>query len=102
MLEVILSDFATLQADTENAEAMSQKAYEDFMNQSKKDKAVAEKSIEMKTADKIAAEKKLAEDTADLKNNQDVLIAADKYYEKLVPQCIDQGMTWEERRAAQQ
>jgi len=29
-------------------------------------------------------------------------LAAARYYEKLVPQCIDQGMTWEERRAAQQ
>jgi hypothetical protein len=37
-----------------------------------------------------------------MKGTQDELLAADRYYEKLVPQCIDQGMTWEERVAARE
>ena len=41
-------------------------------------------------------------DIADLKSNQDELIAAEAYYEKLVPQCIDQGMTWEEKVKARE
>jgi hypothetical protein len=56
----------------------------------------------MDNADKAAAELKLQEDTKDLKGTQDELLAADRYYEKLVPQCIDQGMTWEERVAARE
>jgi len=102
MLEVILSDFSNLEADTKAQEAASQKTYDDFMVDSKKTKATKLKKIEMDEADKAAAETKLAEDTKDMKGTQDELLAADRYYEKLVPQCIDQGMTWEERVKARE
>merc|ERR1719326_285271 len=39
MLEVILSDFANVETETKSAEAMSQKAYDDFMIDAKKTKA---------------------------------------------------------------
>merc|ERR1719359_676856 len=102
MLEVILSDFTNLEADTKAAEAASQKAYDGFMVESKKNKAMKERKIEMDNSDKAAAETKLQEDTKDLKGTQVELLAADKYYEKLVPQCIDQGQTFEERTAARE
>jgi len=97
MLETILSDFSSVEAETTAAEAASQKAYDDFMVESRKNKKMKLKSSDMNEADKAAAESKLAEDTKDLKNTQDELIAADRYYDKLVPQCIDQGQTFEER-----
>merc|ERR1719352_2214558 len=97
MLEVILSDFANLEADTMAAEAASQKAYDDFMTDAKRTKAVKTKNIEMFTADKVAAESKLAADTKDIKATQDELLAADRSFEKLVPQCIDQGVSYEDR-----
>jgi len=56
----------------------------------------------MNTADKASAEATLQEDIAELKSTQDELLAADRYYEKLVPQCVDQGMTWDERQKARQ
>jgi hypothetical protein len=102
MLDVILSDFANLEADTKAAEAKAQETYEEFMVESKKTKATKLKKIEMDEADKAAAEEKLQEDTKDMKGTQDELLAADRYYEKLVPQCIDQGQTWEERVAARE
>jgi len=102
MLEVILSDFSNVEADTKAAEASAQKAYDEFMVDSKRTKKTKEKQIEMDNADKAAAETKLQEDTKDLKGTQDELIAADRYYEKLVPQCIDQGMTFEERTKARE
>merc|ERR1719171_3412433 len=102
MLDVILSDFTNLEADTKAAEAKAQETYEEFMVESKKTKAAEAKKIEMDEADKAAAEEKLQEDTKDLKGTQDELLAADRYYEKLVPQCIDQGQTWEERVAARE
>merc|ERR1719311_529959 len=102
MLEVILSDFSNLEADTKAQEAASQKTYDEFMVDSKQTKATKLKKIEMDEADKAAAETKLAEDTKDMKGTQDELLAADRYYEKLVPQCIDQGMTWEERVKARE
>jgi len=102
MLEVIQSDFATLQADTESAEELGLKNFEEFMAESRKDKAAKAKKIEMNSADKVAAEEKLREDTADMKFTQDKLLAADRYYEKLAPQCDDKGMTFEERTKARE
>jgi len=102
MLDVINSDFANLEADTKAAEAQAAETYDGFMVESKKTKAVKSRKIEMDEADKAAAEVKLQEDTKDMKGTQDELIAADRYYEKLVPQCIDQGQTFEERTAARE
>jgi len=102
LLEVIASDFATLEADTQAAEVEGQKSHEDFMAESKKNKAVKERKVEMNSADRAAAESKLQEDIADMKSNQDELLAAERYYKKLVPQCIDQGQTFEERTKSRQ
>jgi hypothetical protein len=102
LLDVCLSDFENLEAETKASEASAQESYDQFMVESEKNKAVKMKKIEMDNADKAAAEAKLQEDTKDLKGTQDELLAADRYYEKLVPQCIDQGMTWDERVAARQ
>merc|ERR1719188_2980413 len=99
MHESILSDFANVESETKSAEASDQKTYDEFMTESKKTKSVKTKKIEMDEVDKASAESKLAEDTKDLKATQDELLAADRYYEKLVPQCIDQGVTFEERTA---
>merc|ERR1719171_3026211 len=59
LLEVIMSDFANVESETMANEAQSQKAYDDFMIDAKKTKAVKSKNIEMFTADKVAAESKL-------------------------------------------
>jgi len=102
MLEVIGSDFSSLQADTESSEALAESSYKDFMAESQKDMAVKSRKIEMNGSDKVSAESKLREDTADLKFTQDKLLAAERYYDKLKPQCIDSGMTWDERTQARQ
>merc|ERR1719183_2822059 len=47
MLEVILSDFANVEAETKSAEATAQKNYEEFMVESRKTKATKSKKIEM-------------------------------------------------------
>merc|ERR1719210_2344746 len=52
MLEVIMSDFARLEADTKAAEAAAQKEYDTFMTDSKVDKAAKVTDIEHKTAKK--------------------------------------------------
>eukprot|EP00747_Dinoflagellata_sp_TGD_P152651 gnl/TRDRNA2_/TRDRNA2_177327_c3_seq4.p1 gnl/TRDRNA2_/TRDRNA2_177327_c3~~gnl/TRDRNA2_/TRDRNA2_177327_c3_seq4.p1 ORF type:complete len:480 (-),score=178.85 gnl/TRDRNA2_/TRDRNA2_177327_c3_seq4:103-1488(-) len=102
MLEVILSDFANLEADTKAGEATSQTAYEQFMTESKKNSRMKSKKSDLNTADRSTAETKMREDIADLKATQDELLAAERYYDKLVPQCIDKGMTYEERTAARE
>merc|ERR1719433_2447178 len=102
LLEVIASDFATLEANTNAAEAAAAEAYERFMVESKKSKATKTRKIELNTADKTATQAKVQEETADLKSTQDELLAADRYHDRLVPQCIDRGMTWDQRVAARQ
>jgi regulator of replication initiation timing len=102
MLEVIQSDFANLEADTKAAEAASQTGYDNFMTESKKSKAVKTRKVEMTEADKASTESKLREDISDLKATQDQLLAAERYYDNLVPQCVDKGMTYEERTKARE
>ena len=50
MLEVIQSDFARLEKETESAEMTAQKEYDNFTTESKVDKAAKSKDIEHKTA----------------------------------------------------
>jgi len=102
MLEVIMSDFANVESETMANEAQSQKAYDDFMIDAKKTKAVKSKNIEMFSADKVAAESKLQTDTKDIKATQDELLAAERYFDKLKPQCIDEGVSYEDRVAARE
>merc|ERR1712211_92283 len=78
MLEVILSDFATLKADSESSEALSQQTYNDFMAEAKKEKAVKSRKVDLNMADKMSAE------------------------DNLKPQCIDVGMTYDERTKARE
>merc|ERR1719321_1888823 len=99
MLEVIMSDFANVESDTMANEAQAAKAYEDFMTDSKKTKAIKSKNIEMFTADKVAAESKLQTDTKDIKATQDELLAAERYFDKLKPQCIAEPESYEEKVA---
>jgi len=102
MLDVIMSDFANLESETMANEAQAQKSYDDFMIDANKNKAVKTRNIEMFTADKVAAESKLQTDTKDIKATQDELLAADRYYEKLKPQCIDAGVSYEDRVKARE
>jgi len=102
LLEVIASDFATLEANTKAAEGEAAEAYERFMVDSNQSKATKVRKNEMNEADRAATEAKVQEETVDLKSTQDQLLAAERYYDRLVPQCIDRGMTWEQRVAARQ
>merc|ERR1719379_2492431 len=76
MLEVIQSDFARLESETDSAESSAQKEFE-----------------------KQNKEQTLTEKTADLETTQAELTAALEYYDKLKPSCIDQGVSYEDRVA---
>merc|ERR550525_1215033 len=66
MLEVIESDFARFESDTKAAEATAQKEYDDFMTDSKADKAAKTTDIEHKTAKKQDQEQALVIKKKDL------------------------------------
>jgi len=96
-LEVILSDFARLEAETTNGESTEQEDYEKFMQESKMDKALKENMASHKDATKTDKESALHTTSNDLKVTQEQLDKAVAYYDKLKPTCVDSGITYEER-----
>jgi len=99
MLEVIESDFARVQAETSSAEAQAAKEYQEFMSDSKVDKAGKATDIEHKTTKKANEEAAVIEQTTDLEGTQKELDAALRYYDKLKPSCVDSGVSYEDRVA---
>jgi len=99
MMEVIESDFARLEADTEAGESSSQKEYDDMTTKSSQDKAVKNKSIEHKEGNKQDQEQELTLKKSDLEGTQKELDAALAYFDKLKPSCVDAGVSFEDRVA---
>lgn len=96
-LEVILSDFARLEAETTNSESTEEEDYEKYMFESKKDKALKENDKSHKEETKVNKESELHSTENELKVTQEQLDKAMTYYEKLKPTCVDSGITYEER-----
>jgi hypothetical protein len=99
MLEVIESDFARLESDTKASEATAQKEYDEFMTDSKVDKAEKSTDIEHKTAKKQDESQALTNKNSDLEGTQKELDAALTYFDKLKPSCVDSGVSFEDRVA---
>merc|ERR1719515_372196 len=99
LLEVIESDFNKLEAETAAAEDEAAKEYDRFMAESKKDKAVKTADMDYKKKTKTQKESDLSDTTGDLKGTEKELQSALFYYEKLKPQCVDAGVSYEERVA---
>jgi len=97
LLWINLTDFARLESETSAAEAEESDEYKNFMFESKKDKALKENEIRLKSGTKTDKESALSDANADLKTTQKQLDGALAYYEKLKPQCVDSGITYEER-----
>merc|ERR1719473_1023690 len=95
MIEVIMSDFERLEADTKAAETAAQAEYDKFMTDAEVDKAAKVQDIEHKTKQK--QDQQLKEKNTDLVGTQEELDAALAYYEKLKPACVDEGISYEER-----
>jgi len=98
-LEVILSDFARLEAETSAAEDQAQSDYDKFMNSSNEDAAVKETEVNHKTNKKQQTEEANQNLKKELKLTQEELDKALDYYEKLKPDCVDMGFSYEQRVA---
>jgi len=97
MLEVILSDFARLEADTDGAEAAASNEYDQFMTDSKVDKAQKGTTLKHKESKRQDHEQALTTKKADLDGTQKELDAALEYFDKLKPSCVDAGVSYEDR-----
>lgn len=101
MMEVIQADFARLESETKNSESQAQKEYDEFMDDSRVDKAQKEKDHDHWAASQQNQEQALVETKSDLAGTQKELDAATTYYDKLKPQCIaEEGSPSYEERVA--
>merc|ERR1719421_1827206 len=97
MLEVILSDFARLEAETKAAEKAAQGEYDQFMTDSESDKAAKNADMDFKTSKKTEEDKALQTQIMDKKDTQEELDAAIAYFDKaLQTQIMDKKDTQEE------
>jgi hypothetical protein len=101
MMEVIEADFQRLESETKNSESQAQKEFDEFMDDSKVDKAQKEKDLDHWSASKQNQEQALVETKSDLAGTQKELDAAEAYYNKLKPSCIaeEAAAPYEERVA---
>jgi len=99
MLEVILSDFSRLKAETTAAETSAASEYNSFMSESTASKEMKHKAEVQAKLDKDEAEFQKSQTTKDLKATNDELAKANEYYAQLKPSCIEVHVSWEERVA---
>lgn len=99
MLEVIMSDFARLESETKSDEAADQKQHESFITESKVDKAGKTSAMNAKNDKKDDSETTLNRKQNDLEGTKGELDAALNVFEKLKPDCIDSGVSYDERVA---
>jgi len=100
MLEVIASDFATLETKTNAAEETAAKEYKALKVESQKNSATKMKTLEMNKADKAAAERQVQSSTNDMKGTETQLLAAERYFKDLMPKCVEKGQSHEKKMAA--
>merc|ERR1719171_2052728 len=96
MLEVIQSDFARLESDTSTDEALAAKEYETLMEESAVDRETKRVENVKMGREVTAKERALASTEKDLKATQEELEAAQAYFDKLKPDCIEEGLSFEE------
>jgi len=99
MLEVILSDFERLEAETTMSETQALKEYDEFMGDSAVDKAEKTKEINHKHTKKENEAAALSDAQDNLEQTQKQLDAALEEYDELKKACIAEPMSYEERVA---
>merc|ERR1719158_645396 len=99
MLEVILADFARLEAETTADEKQAEMEYTTFMSESTADKkAKHEREVKLKL-EKDQAEFEKGQLEEDLVLVKEELDRANKYFEYLKPACLEVHVSYEERVA---
>jgi len=100
MLEVIVSDFVRLEAETKAAEVQAAGEYDVFMRDAKADK-IAKHKLEVKTKlEKDQKEFDLSNAEKMLAGVDEELAKANAYFEQLKPECIEIHVSYEDRVAA--
>eukprot|EP00929_Paragymnodinium_shiwhaense_P073068 TRINITY_DN3712_c0_g1_i1.p1 TRINITY_DN3712_c0_g1~~TRINITY_DN3712_c0_g1_i1.p1 ORF type:complete len:668 (+),score=302.44 TRINITY_DN3712_c0_g1_i1:62-2065(+) len=98
MLEVIESDFARLESETSSEEDQATSAHKTYMAESTQDLEVKETEKTHKEGSKRRTEEQLRSTKKELELTQEELDGAMTYYDKLKTDCVDTGMSYEERK----
>eukprot|EP00931_Biecheleriopsis_adriatica_P063220 TRINITY_DN3823_c0_g3_i2.p1 TRINITY_DN3823_c0_g3~~TRINITY_DN3823_c0_g3_i2.p1 ORF type:complete len:712 (+),score=258.65 TRINITY_DN3823_c0_g3_i2:125-2137(+) len=99
MMEVIESDFARLEAETSSAEEAAKKEFDEFMEDTKIDKATKKKTVSFKANKKQNKEQEMQVLDGDLQGTHKELDAALQYFDTLKADCLDAGKSYAERKA---
>lgn len=99
MMEVIQSDFARLEQQTDTAEEAASQLYDKFMEDSLGSKNQKGIDIANKQALQQSKEADLLDATSDLDNAHQELDAAMATYDRLKPACLDASVSFESRSA---
>jgi len=98
-LDVILSDFARLEAETSSAEDNSQSSHDKFMNEALDDTSLKATEQEHKEGKRDSTTELNRNLKKELKLTNEELDAALKYYDELKPDCLDMGLSYADRKA---
>lgn len=99
MLEVIVTDFSRLLADTEASEKAAASEYESFMSSAQENKKTKHETEVKTKLDKDTAEFEQGKNFKELKLVEKEMIKHNEYYEDLKPACLEVKVSYEERRA---
>merc|ERR1719223_1275804 len=102
MLEVIVSDFVRLEAETKSAEAMGAAEYDGFMKDAEADKEYKHKTEVKTKLEKDQEEFEVGRSEKMLVGVNEELAKANDYFEVLKPECIEVKVSYEERVKARQ
>jgi len=97
MLEVIVSDFVRLEAETKNAEAMGKAEYDGFMSDAEADKEYKHKTVVKTKLEKDQAKFEVSRSEKLLVGVNEELAKANDYFEVLKPECLEVKVSYEER-----
>merc|ERR1719359_343247 len=100
MLEVIVSDFVRLEAETKAAETQAAAEYDVFMRDAKADKEAKHKEEFKTKLEKDQTEFDQDNTNKLLEGTNEELAKANLYYEELKPECVQVQVSYEDRVAA--
>jgi chromosome segregation ATPase len=102
ILEISLSDFSRLEAETKTAEQQAAAEYQKLMHESAVRKATLKKDLEYKSTEKQKLEGDIQRSGAELAGYKEELAAVLQYIEKLKPSCTNAAPSHEERKERRQ
>jgi len=97
-LDVVLSDFARLESETSTGEDTQAAEYEKFMDESNADASVKDTEMTHKVGKKQVNEETVRNLQKELSLTQDEMEKAMNYYDKLKPDCVETGMSYEDKK----